>query len=288
VVHLPTLLVAIDAEERARVPGRPGGAVVRLASKVEPEWLLELGNESLQEVDELAWSPAAQRVERVTRLSYGELVLEESRAIAPPGEATSRMLAEAALSAGPSRFASPEAIEQLSARIELLAQAFPEVGFARIDELALKNAVVRLCEGLRSFAELEQAQLISALLAQLTPEQARLLATQLPERVALPGGRQVQVHYERGKPPWIESRLQDFFGMAQGPKVCGGRVSLVLHLLAPNMRAVQVTTDLAGFWERHYAGIRKELGRKYPRHFWPDDPLHSQPPPPRPPRPPRR
>jgi ATP-dependent helicase HrpB len=88
----------------------------------------------------------------------------------------------------------------------------------------------------------------------------------------------VKVHYERAKPPWVESRLQDFFGMAVGPKVCGGRVPLVLNLLAPNQRAVQVTTDLAGFWSRHYAGIRKELMRKYPRHSWPEDPLNAQPP----------
>ncbi len=100
----------------------------------------------------------------------------------------------------------------------------------------------------------------------------------------LPGGRQVKVNYEPGKPPWIESRLQDFFGMADGPKVVNGRVPLTLHLLAPNQRAVQVTTDLAGFWERHYPAIRKELGRKYPRHFWPEDGRSAAPPPPKPPR----
>jgi ATP-dependent helicase HrpB len=65
--------------------------------------------------------------------------------------------------------------------------------------------------------------------------------------------------------------LQDFFGMKEGPSVCGGRVPLTLHLLAPNQRPVQVTTDLAGFWERHYPSIRRELCRKYPRHAWPED-----------------
>ncbi len=106
----------------------------------------------------------------------------------------------------------------------------------------------------------------------------------MPERITLPGGRSIKVHYEPGKPPWVESRLQDFFGMAKGPAVCGGRVPLVLHLLAPNMRAVQVTTDLAGFWERHYPPLRKELMRKYPRHAWPEDGRTAQPPPPKPPR----
>jgi ATP-dependent helicase HrpB len=92
----------------------------------------------------------------------------------------------------------------------------------------------------------------------------------------------VKVQYGDGsRPPWIESRLQDFFGMAEGPRLAGGRVPLVLHLLAPNQRAVQVTSDLAGFWERHYPALRRELMRRYPRHAWPEDPLRAQPPAPR-------
>jgi ATP-dependent helicase HrpB len=102
--------------------------------------------------------------------------------------------------------------------------------------------------------------------------------------VTLPGGRTVRVEYQAGQPPWIESRLQDLFGMAQGPAVASGAVPLVLHLLAPNQRAVQVTSDLAGFWARHYPALRRELGRRYPRHAWPEDPLRASPPAPRPPR----
>jgi len=91
----------------------------------------------------------------------------------------------------------------------------------------------------------------------------------------------VPVHYVSGQPPWISSRLQDFFGMREGPALARGRVPLVLHLLAPNQRAVQVTRDLAGFWSRHYPSLRRELGRRYPRHAWPEDPLHASPPAPR-------
>jgi ATP-dependent helicase HrpB len=76
----------------------------------------------------------------------------------------------------------------------------------------------------------------------------------------------------------VASRLQDFFGLREGPRVADGRVPLVLHLLAPNQRAVQVTTDLAGFWERHYPAIRRELMRRYPRHPWPEDPTTAAPP----------
>jgi ATP-dependent helicase HrpB len=92
----------------------------------------------------------------------------------------------------------------------------------------------------------------------------------------------VKVNYPAGDdPPWVESRLQDFFGAVRGPAVGAGRVPLVLHLLAPNQRAVQVTTDLAGFWERHYPALRRELMRRYPRHAWPEDPTTARPPEPR-------
>jgi len=279
VVQEAELMVAVDAEER---PGRP--AIVRLASAVEPEWLLDLYPESLEEVDTLQWNAESRRVERLTRLSYGNLVLEETRTPAPPSEEAARVLVEAALAAGPGRFAEPEALEQWRIRVALLAEAFPEAGFPAVNDVFMRDALASLCTGARSFADLEGVSLLDALQARLSREQAKLLANHAPDKVTLPGGRTVKVHYEPGKPPWVESRLQDFFGLAQGPSVCAGRVPLVLHLLAPNMRAVQVTTDLAGFWERHYPAIRKELCRKYPRHSWPEDPRHAQPPAPRPPR----
>jgi ATP-dependent helicase HrpB len=96
----------------------------------------------------------------------------------------------------------------------------------------------------------------------------------VPTHVKLPGRAKVPVTYEHDRPPWIESRMQDFFGLADGPSA--GGAPIVLHLLAPNKRAVQVTTDLAGFWQRHYPGLKKQLSREYPKHFWPDDPLTAE------------
>ena len=91
-----------------------------------------------------------------------------------------------------------------------------------------------------------------------------------PESINIAGRRNVKIHYEPDRDPWIASRLQDFFGMKEGPRIAGGRVALVLHLLAPNQRPVQVTTDLAGFWLRTYPQVRRELSRRYPRHSWPE------------------
>jgi ATP-dependent helicase HrpB len=144
---------------------------------------------------------------------------------------------------------------------------------------------VRLaCVGRRGFAELAEADIASIALESFDHGARRALEMLAPERVTLPGGRSVKVNYAPGQPPWIESRLQDFFGMRAGPAIAGGRVPLTLHLLAPNGRAVQVTRDLANFWTQHYPPLRRELGRRYPRHAWPEDGATAKPPPPKPPR----
>jgi ATP-dependent helicase HrpB len=190
-------------------------------------------------------------------------------------------LAAQALARGARAFAAEGALDALVARIAFAAEHAPEAGLAAPGEADLAAALRDAARGRRSFAELREADLPGALLGRLEPRARAALERLAPERVTLPGGRTVRIHYEAGKPPWIESRLQDFFGLAQGPAAAGGRVPLVLHLLAPNQRAVQVTTDLAGFWDRHYPALRRELSRRYPRHAWPEDPRTAAPPAPR-------
>jgi len=190
-----------------------------------------------------------------------------------------RVLAEAALAAGPQAFAERDDVERFLARAEFVAGAFPEANLPALGDEDVRAALSEMCEGRRSFAELREAaragELIERLRQRLTPEQSRLLARMAPDRVTLAGGRAVKVHYERGASPYVASRLQDFFGMREGPKVGGGRAPLVLRLLAPNQRPVQVTTDLQGFWTRHYPSVRRELSRRYPRHQWPEDPMRK-------------
>ncbi len=273
VVHDDDLMVAVDAEEKK------GGVVVRLASRVEAEWLLEVAPDALGEVDRLEWNESSKRVDRVTRMTYGAVTLEETRQPAPASDETSKVLAEHALSAPVQTFVDPERLTNWQCRVDTLRTGYPELAFPTPDTAFVKDTLRALCEGLRSFKELEEASLLDALQSRLTPQQAQLLAKEAPSQLTLPGGRTVKITWEPGKPPWIESRLQDFFGLVKGPMV--GRTPLVLHLLAPNHNAVQVTTDLAGFWDRHYPAVRKELMRQYPRHSWPEDPRTAQPPQPR-------
>ncbi|MFN2414136.1 MAG: ATP-dependent RNA helicase [Pyrinomonadaceae bacterium] len=282
VVRGAEFLVAVDAEERdggRRVGSHAAKTVVRLASAVEPEWLLDLFADALAERVEARWNARDERVELVRRLVYDQLVVDEWRAPRAEGPEVTRALAEAALAAGPQAFADAGEVERLLARVEFVAGAFPEAALPALGEEDVRAALAELCEGLRSFSELREAArgggLAARLRRRLTPEQTRLLAQMAPERVTLAKGRPCRVSYERGRPPSVASRLQDFFGMREGPRVAAGRVALVLRLLAPNQRPVQVTTDLAGFWERHYPALRRELGRRYPRHAWPEDPTRA-------------
>ena len=282
VVRRAEFLVAVDAEERGDAPRQPSRAaktVVRLASAVEPDWLLDLFADALAERVEARWNARDERVEVVRRLVYDQLVVDEWRAPRAEGPEVTRALAEAALDVGPRAFADPEETERLLARVEFVARTFPESGIPVLGEEEVRAALAEMCEGLRGFAELREAGraggLSERLRRRLTHEQWRLVTQMAPERVTLAKGRQARVRYESGRQPSVASRLQDFFGMREGPRVAGGRVGVVLQLLAPNQRPVQVTTDLAGFWERHYPSVRRELGRRYPRHAWPEDPTRA-------------
>jgi ATP-dependent helicase HrpB len=260
-------LVAVEAEDR-RDQKTP---LVRIASGVEPEWLLDLFPERVRETAAVDWNRAAERVECVSALMFDQIAIEERRG-APDPEAAAALLAEKALEAGVGRFADAEQLEEFLGRLRFAADR----GGGRAEDLP-QAAMRALCAGLKSFAELEAAGrdggLRRAMERQMTPEARRALDEIAPERIRLTGGRQVKVHYDAGQAPWIASRLQDFFGMCETPAVARGEVPVVVRLLAPNQRPVQMTTDLAGFWERLYPQLRRELGRRYPKHKWPENPL---------------
>ena len=265
------VLVAVEAEDR-RDQKAP---LVRLASAIEPELLLDLFPEKVQESSRVEWNRSAERVEAVSALHFGEIAIEERRTNPEP-EAAAALLAAKALEAGVGRFTDRNELDAYLARVNFAAQhaAIPTIGESQI-EAALCTAATRL----KSFGELEAALrgggLLRVLEQAVPPAARRSLEDIAPERIRLPGGRQVTIHYEANQPPWIASRLQDFFGMRQTPSVARGAVPLVVRLLAPNQRPVQMTSDLAGFWQRLYPQVRRELSRRYPKHKWPEDPTKA-------------
>ena len=281
VVHGARFVVAVAAEQRHEPGRRAPRTVVRSAAAIEPEQLLEL-DEVVVEETRVRFDAEHERVEAVRETRYEGLVIDSTPLREVPPQAAA-LLREAALARGARAFVEdPAALDAWLARVSFLATHHPDtraaLGAFGEDEVA--RVLADMCEGRRSFAELRRADLLAHLRAALPPESLAALERLAPEHVTLPGGRRLPVHYELDRPPWAESWLQDFFGSTMGPTVAQGRVPLVLHLLAPNRRAVQVTTDLAGFWSRHYPELRNALMRRYPRHPWPEDPRNAAPPPP--------
>ncbi len=278
VVRTAPWLLALAIEQR-REGERGSQVLVRSACAIEVDWLIDEFAGEIEERDDLAFHPTRERVEGRAELRYQGLLLEATPLKKLP-PAASDLLREAALAAGPARFVGdPEALHGLAARTTFVAQHIPD--FPTLGDDDLRRALAELCDGRSSFAELRAADLQSTLLSRVASAHGGALERLAPTHVQLPGGRRLAVHYEPGKPPWVASRLQDFFGLARGPTVAAGRIPVVLHLLAPNGRAEQVTTDLAGFWDRHYPDLRRSLMRRYPRHAWPEDPRSAAPPAPR-------
>ena len=250
-------IVAVDAEDRKEQPL----PLIRMTARIEPEWLIDLFPDRVQDQSGVTWNRVAERVDSVSELRYDELVIQESRGEVPDAQAAADLLAEKALEAGIERFVDVDALNEFMGRVE----------FAGLETPNVPQALRGLCLGRRSFAELKKAaaDLISVLEQQMGGRRLREIA---PASIRLQTGRQTKVHYERGKAPWIASRLQDFFGMRDTPRIGPQRTPVVVHLLAPNQRAVQTTSDLAGFWERLYPQVRRELMRRYPKHAWPERP----------------
>ncbi len=267
VVRDATLVNVVEAEE-AR-----GGAICRVASAIEPEWLLELFPERVTDLRELRFDLEKERLELVTGLAYDGIAIDESRGDAAYAPGAAERLASEALGRDLGRFLDRDRLAQLRLRSALARQA--DATLPTFDDEAVRAAIASAAEGRRSLAELEKADVLGAMEAALSHRDRTRLDELAPTHVTLPGRAKVPVTYEVDRPPWIESRLQDFFGLAEGPRA--GKTPIVLHLTAPNHRAVQVTTDLSGFWDRHYPAVRKELMRQYPRHHWPEDPRTASP-----------
>jgi ATP-dependent helicase HrpB len=275
----PYFLV-LDAAEKPREArgGQRSAAQVqaRLLAPVAVEQLLGVPSWAREE-DQVAFDARLERLQGQSQLRYGALVLEESR-LKPEalrqGPRAQALLKEAARAAGPEAFCAAGALDALRGRWRFLERALGP-GWPAWDEQSLLKGLDALAEGRLSFEEMRAAGLMHGLRARLGQAAFARLDALAPERLRLASGRQLAIHYGEGREPWAASRLQDFFGMRQAPSLAEGRASLTLELLAPSGRPVQVTSDLAGFWQRHYPGLRQELMRRYPRHAWPEDPMSA-------------
>ncbi len=264
--------IAIIAADRIRIRHLAESGD-RRASAIETDWLIEMFIDAVRDARDVTFNDKTGRVEAVRRMTYGQLVLESKPDRDPDPRRVAQALFEAAWSRGLATFDPRGDLEPWLARVEFARRHFPEAGFPGLERKELGDLLLEFCRGKRSLKDLSRDDPVRFLESKLCPGRRHALARNAPAHLQLPSGRKLKIIYPRGGEPYAASRLQDFFGMKKGPSLAGGRVPLVLHLLAPNMRAVQVTTDLEGFWKNHYPKISKALKRRYPRHAWPDDPL---------------
>ena len=159
-------------------------------------------------------------------------------------------------------------VEQWLLRLRLLCQHCPELQLPPITDEDKQAIVEQLCHGAVSYKDIKERAVWPAVKGWLSRDQHALLDKHAPERIRLSNGREPKVAYDAVNPPTISLRIQELYGVTQTPKVALGRVAVVVHILTPGMKPIQVTSDLANFWREHYPRVKSELQRKYPKHQW--------------------
>ncbi|HEY8587329.1 MAG TPA: ATP-dependent helicase HrpB [Rhodanobacter sp.] len=228
----------------------------------------------------LHWNDERGAAEAFDERRFGAIVLARHSVPVKPADALPALLA-AVRSKGLDTLPWSEHARRLRARMQALREWMPELGLPDVSEPALlaslEHWLAPYLDGRHRLDALAPDQLSQALASMLGHDQRRALDAQAPEHLVVPSGQRRRLEYPAGEPPVLAVKLQELFGLADTPCVGGGRIPVVLHLLSPAGRPIQVTRDLKGFWERTYPEVKKELKGRYPRHPWPDDPWTATP-----------
>jgi len=249
-------IVAVDLDEMSE----RSTVMIRAACPIEPDWLLDYPVEA---VDRYLWSREKERFEQESALVFHGLAIESSVNPRPATPEAASLLAAKIREAGWRRFLDVEQTEALLARVAFSKEQGIDVNF---DEPRLLDQLAALAEGRSGFDQIRDAIKNGEWAPQLDHY---LLDRVAPKTIPLHGKMSVKVNYVPGQIPWIESRLQDFWGMKETPKIADGKIAVLVHLLAPNRRPVQMTQDLGSFWAKLYPELKSALSRRYPKHQWP-------------------
>ncbi|MCM3745898.1 ATP-dependent helicase HrpB [Paenibacillus pasadenensis] len=227
----------------------------------------------------IEWDSAAAAVRCRKRMRLGALVIREAQLEKPEPERVTAALLEGVRQDGLLRLLPwSKATRQLQARMILMHNVQPDWPDATDEALVieLESWLAPYVSGIRSAAGLQKADLAAALDSLLGWERRRQLDAYAPTHLTVPSGSRIPVDYSDPAAPFLAARLQELFGMLQTPRVGNGRLPVVIHLLSPAQRPVQVTKDLESFWSSTYFDVRKELKVRYPKHYWPEDPTQAQ------------
>lgn len=257
-----------------------GDSLILAAAPFDPQRLQDDFAERFTTARRVEWRRDGERPEAFEEERFDGIVLARRSVPLAPADRAAALLA-ALREGGLDLLPWNEASRQLRARVATLAgaglaEAFPD--FAEAALLATAGDWLGpLLANARSLAVLEPAALHAALLGQLDHRQRRLLDSEAPTTITVPSGQARRIDYADPAAPVLAVKLQELFGLAATPRIAAGRLPLTLHLLSPAGRPMQVTQDLAGFWQRTYPQVRKELKGRYPKHPWPEDPWSATP-----------
>lgn len=261
------LLVACEVRE---VDGRmvDKQVLLSLATAVREEWLRELFPEGFEETTDVFFDNVQRRVLAKQVVRFRDLLLRSKETDRVPSDAAAGLLAaEVAAGRCPLK-AWDDAVEQWLARLNCVAGWFPEQEIPPVTEADRQLLVEQICLGASSYREIKERPVWPVVRSWLSPGQAAFVEQAAPERVTMPNGRKFKVAYAAKAAPTVAVRIQDLYGIEGEIRIANGRVPLVIEVLAPNQRPLQVTQNLSNFWKENYPKIKQELQRKYPRHEW--------------------
>ncbi len=267
-------LVAAELDDQG-----PSGRIF-LAAPITRAELEEHFADQIECRTEVSWDREAQAVRARTRRRLGALILNEAPASDPDPEEVVAALLEGIAQEGLSILPWTKRARQLQQRLRFLHRlepgSWPDVSGEAL-AATLADWLAPHLYGLRSRDDLQRLDLPEILMGLLPWEQRRELDELAPTHLTVPSGSRIPIDYSDPVAPVLAVRLQEMFGMAETPRIARGRVPLTLHLLSPAHRPVQVTQDLASFWRSAYFEVRKDLRGRYPKHYWPEDPLQARP-----------
>jgi ATP-dependent helicase HrpB len=269
----PFIIAAhVDAGEKAE-------GMVHLAEPVAEDLLREELAGSIESIRRVEWDKKEGRVVATLEEKLRALHLS-ARPFIPREEEAAPLLCEAVRS-GSARIIFSEEARQFQGRVRLMKRTFPAENWPDLSEPHLLSApeewLTTWLKGIRTREHLADLNLLPPLTARLSWTQQRRLNEAAPASLPVPSGHRVTLDYATGDIPILSVKLQEMFGLADTPKIAGGRVKVLLHLLSPARKPVQVTQDLKGFWDSGYQQVKKELKGRYPKHPWPDDPWKAIP-----------
>ncbi|MFP5308606.1 MAG: ATP-dependent helicase HrpB [Actinomycetes bacterium] len=267
------VVASVDAGER--------DARVHLAAGVDEADLRDVLGHHLVREQHVAWDDAAGDVAAVRRERLGALVLAEGHLDDPDPDAVAAALVTGIRRRGLHLLPWDRDTRDLVARAGFLHHHLADQGWPAMDDDALlaelERWLVPFLAGVRRVGHLGRVPLRDALAGRIGWERVRRLDELAPTHLEVPSGSRVRLTWDPVEGPVLPVKLQELFGATQTPTVADGRVPVTVHLLSPARRPVQVTTDLAGFWERGYPEVRAELRGRYPKHPWPEDPSTAVP-----------